>query len=266
MTAMSSDPVIQLALDQIVLFVHQSRTVIDEKELDWLAENIRANGQLQPGVAWLDPGRQCYILLCGERRYRALKRIGAATMNVSVIEGDLTQARMLEINISENLQRASLNAIERARAFLRLKQLENITSRQVAERLKLSDTTVSRDLSLLDLSPAMQAKVIAGTLPASVASLIVRLEHDDARRELVEKYESGELTREGVASAVKATRSGKEAGKTSRMAFRHDGISISVAGQALTFEAVNAALDLLKKQAKSLIEASQKKNPVNAGA
>jgi ParB family chromosome partitioning protein len=266
MTAVTSDRVIQLALDQIDLFVHQSRSVIDEKELDWLAENMRANGQLQAGVAAFDSGRQRYILICGERRYRALKRIGAATMDVGVLEGDLSLSRMLEINISENLQRQDLNPIECAKAFHRLKQLEGLTSRQVAERLRISDAKVSRDLSLLDLSPALQVKVISGALPASVASLIVRLEHDDARRELVEKYESGELTREAIASEVKAARAGQKTGKPSRVAFRHDGISISVAGQALTLEAVNAALDQLKKQAKSLIEASQKKQPANAGA
>jgi ParB family transcriptional regulator, chromosome partitioning protein len=255
----TSDPILNLALDDIDLFVHQSRTQIDEKELASLSENIRTHGLLQPGVAWFDPGRNRYILICGERRYRALKRIGATSMAVKVIEGGLTQARMLEINISENLQRSSLNPIERGKAFLRLKQLENITGSMVAERLKVSDAMVSRDISLLDLSASLQERVINGALPASVAALIVRLDSDDARRELADKYGAGELTRDGVGSAVKERLGGKRpASRPQRLACKHEGVSISVtAGKPLTLETVLAVLDHMKKQAKTLIEASQ---------
>jgi ParB family transcriptional regulator, chromosome partitioning protein len=258
-SSLTSDPVLNLALDDIDLFVHQSRTQIDEKELVSLSESLKIHGQLQAGVAAFDSGRNRYILICGERRYRALKRIGATTMAVKVIEGELTQARMLEINISENLQRASLNPIERAKAFLRLKQLESITFSEVAERLSVSNAMVSRDISLLDLPASLQERIISGALPASVAAIIVRLDDDDARRELADKYQAGEVTREGVASVVKEKLTGKRsASKSKRIACKHEGISISVtAGKPLTIESVISAIEHLKKQAKALIEANQ---------
>ena len=54
--------------------------------------DLKLNGQLQPGVAWRDPGRSRLVLVCGERRYRALKLAGIATMQLKVIRGSLSPA------------------------------------------------------------------------------------------------------------------------------------------------------------------------------
>jgi ParB family chromosome partitioning protein len=95
--------VLHVPLEEFDLFVNQSREHFDPAELQALADNIHLNGQLQPGLAWLDPGRNRLVLICGERRFRALKLAGKSTMAVTVLRGPMTQGQMLAINLAENL-------------------------------------------------------------------------------------------------------------------------------------------------------------------
>jgi ParB family chromosome partitioning protein len=239
------------------LFVNQSREHFNPAELRALADNIRVNGQLQPGVAWLDPGRNRLVLVCGERRYRALKLAGLPTMAVTVLRGPMTQGQMLQRNLAENLLRASLNPIERAKGFQRLMQLEELTASAVAERMNVSNATVSNALALLELPESLQAKVAAGVLPASVGVHIARIEDDETRRSLAEKYEGGQLNREGVADEAKRLlKSGrkKKGGKPPRLSATLSGLSVSVSGKAAawTYDNLLAVLARLGEQAATL--------------
>src|SRR5271166_6193462 len=142
---MSNEDILDLPVEELIPCSIQSREYFDEGELIALAEDIKQNGQLQAGLAMFDAGRGKHVIICGERRWRAIKLAGLPTMAVRVITGNLTLGRMLAINLSENLQRASLNPVEKAKAFRRLAQLEGISSKQVAERMHVSVATVSRD-------------------------------------------------------------------------------------------------------------------------
>ena len=254
----SDEEVIDVSLDDIDLFINQSRERFDETELNQLAENIKANGQLQPGVAWLDTERRRYILICGERRYRALKLAGRRAMTVKVLHGTLTQSQMLQINLSENIQRASLNAVERGKAFRRLMQFEDITAREVAGRMHVSDATVSRDLSLLDLPEFLQNQVIAGSLPASVASHIARIGDDETRRALADQFASGQQTREGIVTEVNHLLNSNRkprAKKASRLACRlpDNGVSLTLSADTpLTWEIVTSVIARLTRSAEQL--------------
>ena len=135
-----------------------------------LADDIGLNGLLHPAVCWLDPGRMRLVLICGERRYRAHKLAGKKTMAVRVIRGALSPAQMLQINMAENLQQAALTPIERGKGFRRLMQLEGLNASEVAARLNVTVSMVSRDLSLLDLPESLQHEVATGELPASVGT------------------------------------------------------------------------------------------------
>jgi len=162
---------------------------------------------------------------------------------------------MLQMNLAENIQRSSLNPIERGKAFRRLMQLEGLNASEVALRMNVSNATVSRDLSLLDLPEALQVKVATGELPASVGSHIARLSDDDTRRALAEKYGAGMLNREAVAAQVNdLLKSGRPPAKTSRLAVKLGGLSISVCGQAdkLTVDTLVTVLGRLSKEANSL--------------
>lgn len=253
---MSEENVIDVPLEDFDLFVHQSRQRFDEAELKKLADNIAEHGQLQPGVAWFDEGRRRWLLVCGERRHRALKIAGKRTMAVKVIHGPMTQARLLEINVSENVQRESLNPIERAVAFRRLMQLEDLTGREVAARLKVSDAMVSNGLALLDLPADMQEKVASGELPASVGAALARLTDNDTRRFLADQFGGGVLGREGVTAEVNRQLKGDRPPppKPARLAGKLEGgVSLCVTSrQPLTPEILNKVIEHLRREAKKL--------------
>jgi len=249
--------ILNAPLEDFDLFVNQSREAFDEGELQSLAENIKTNGQLQPGVAWRDPGRSRLVLICGERRYRALRLAGLPTMAVKVIRGSLTPGQMLQINLAENLQRASLNAIERGKSFRRLMQLEDLTASEAAARMNVSGATVSRDLSLLDLPEPLQARVASGELPVSVAAHLARVADDEARRALADQYAGGRINRDGLAAAVgRLLRPRQKAGKPERLALRPgDGLFVTItASEPLTWDGLLAAIDRLRKVSRSLYE------------
>lgn len=253
---MTDQSVIEVPIPDFDLFVNQAREKFNEVELKQLAENIRQNGLLQPGVAWYDEGRGRLILICGERRYRAIKEAGLPTMAVKVIRGPLTQAQLLEINVSENIQRSSLNPIERAKAFRRLMQLEDITGREVASRLKVSEATVSRDVALLELSPELQAKVSSGELPSSVGATLARLDDDETRRFLADQFTSGIIGRDEVTAAVNSKLKGDRPPRSqpSRLSGRLDGgVTLSVTcREKLTREVIKRVIEHLQAEAKKL--------------
>ena len=160
---------------------------------------------------------------------------------------------MLQINLAENLQRASLNPIERGKAFRRLMQLEDLNASEVAARMNVTISMVSRDLSLLDLPESLQRRVAMGELPASVGAHIARIDDDETRRALAQRYDSGELTRDGVAREIKnLSRPKGSAAKPQRLAVKLAGLSVSVAGKQLTIDALLGVFTRICKEAKSL--------------
>lgn len=249
--------VLHVPVDELVPFVNQSREQFDEAELLALSQNIKANGQLQPGVACFDAGRSKYILICGERRWRAIMLAGLLTMAVKVIKGTLTAGQMLAINLSENLQRANLNVVERARAFRRLGQLEGITSGQVAERMSVSHATVSRDLSLLDLPEPLLAEIAAGKLPASVGYELSRIDDQQAQIDLAQAVLSGTLSRDGVQHAIRSRVGGKRnvRPKASRLTCRLNGVSVTLSAESpLSWERILETLEAGRRAAKRASE------------
>jgi ParB family chromosome partitioning protein len=257
-----TDEIRNVPLEDFDLFVNQAREQFGEAPLRQLADDLLANGQLQPGVAWLDPGRNRLVLVCGERRYRALKLAGLPTMAVKVLRGNLTQGRMLQMNLAENLQRASLNPIERAKGFQRLMQLEGLNASEVASRMNVSNATVSNALALLELSEPLQARVASGVLPAKVGVHIARVADADVRRALADRYEGGLLTQQGVADEtrrLKESGRGKKGGKPPRLSLKLSGLSVSVTGkpERWTLDNLLAVVGRIGKEAKSLKDAGK---------
>jgi ParB family transcriptional regulator, chromosome partitioning protein len=255
---MAEDQILHVPVDELIPFVHQSRTEFDEAELRNLAEDIKANGQLQPGVGWLDPGRGKYVLICGERRWRALKMAELPTMAIKVIAGSLTQGEMLAINLSENLQRQNLNCVERARSFQRLSQLENLSSKQIATRMHVSDATVSRDLSILVLPAPLLAEVARGTVGVSLAYELSRIDNPAMQLEMATAVMEGKVSRDELAQVVrKKLGSRKTSPKGGRISCRLEGgVSITMAkgGQSLTKADVQRVIRYLSTEVVKKLE------------
>jgi ParB family chromosome partitioning protein len=168
----------EIPLDQIRPNPFQPRQVFTPQALEELKDSIRAHGVLQPVVLRSAPGG--FELIAGERRWRAAQAAGLKSIPAVVREG-VSDASMLELALVENLQRADLDPIEKARGFKRLMD-GGMTQEQVASRVGLERSTVANFLRLLDLSEKVQAVVSQGLLSMGHARALLGLR--DPRRQV----------------------------------------------------------------------------------
>jgi ParB family chromosome partitioning protein len=150
----------ELDIDRITPNPDQPRLKMDEQGIEELAASIRANGILQPIL--VRPVEAGYQLVAGERRLVAAQRAGL--LKVPVIVRSVPDDRLLELALTENIQRENLNPIEEAQAYQRLIVVLNLTQEQLAERLGKERSTVANALRLLKLPPAIKLLVADGKL------------------------------------------------------------------------------------------------------
>lgn len=157
MSGIYNNSIFWIELDKIKPNPFQPRREFDEARLRDLADSIRQYGVLQPltvsrvEIATEDGGMTTeYELIAGERRLRAAKLAGIDQVPVIIRVGDDNMAK-LELAIIENLQREDLNAVERARAFMRLADEFSFTHGQIGQKVGKSREYVSNTLRLLAL-------------------------------------------------------------------------------------------------------------------
>ena len=193
----------EIPLDRLDRDPDQPREEFDEGALTRLAESMKAKGQLQPiRVRW-DEGRGIFLIICGERRWKAARMAGMATMTAIVQEGTLDPGELLAVQLIENCLREDLRPVEQARAFRRLMETNGWTVSRVAEELHLSPAHVSKVLAMLDLPETVQAMVDAGQLAATTAYEIGKTESPNDQAELAARVVAEKLTRDEVRAAVK---------------------------------------------------------------
>ncbi len=150
----------------------QPRQHFDAEKLDELAASIRHNGLVQPLVVREKDG--IYELIAGERRFRAIRDVLGWT-KVPVLIMDAEDAKMRELALVENLQRADLNAIEIAVAYQELQKETGLTHEKIAERVGVSRAQVTNTMRLLDLPEEVRRLVAEGSLQAGSARAILSL-------------------------------------------------------------------------------------------
>jgi ParB family chromosome partitioning protein len=192
-----------IELDRIIPDPDQPRKEFEPEALESLASSLRDRGQLQPiRVRWsAQAGR--WVIVSGERRWRAANMAGLATLACVEAKGEMTPGEILEDQLVENCLREDLKPIEQARAFRALLDTRGCSARQLAESLRISHQAVGRALSLLTLPVELQRQVDAGIVPVSAASEVAKVKDDDARREIAGKIAAGELTRDETVEAVR---------------------------------------------------------------
>jgi len=168
--APQGDVVQQIPLDLIDENPYQTRRTFNADALNELAESIKASGLAQPIV--VRPGANGrYVLVLGERRCRASKLAGNAT--VPAIVRTLGDEQAAEMTIVENLQRQDLNCLEQAQAFARLSREFNLTQEQIGKRTGASRESVANYMRLLKLPPSVLDLVGQGKIGFSEARLLL---------------------------------------------------------------------------------------------
>lgn len=159
-----------VAIDAIVANPHQPRVHFEEDSLADLAKSIKEIGVLQPLlVRESSPGS--YVLIAGERRWRAAKK--ANLKQVPVVVREITEIESVEQALVENLHRQDLTALEEASAYQQLVEDFSLTHEQVAKRVGKSRVAVTNSLRLLTLPAAVQGYLADGRLSAGHARALL---------------------------------------------------------------------------------------------
>lgn len=167
----------ELPLTQIDPNVNQPRKNFDEVSLSELANSIRIHGVISPIIVVMQPNGR-YMIIAGERRWRASKRAGLLT--IPAIVRDYTPQQVKEISLIENLQREDLNPIETAAAIKQLMDEYRYTQEQVADRIGKSRPAVANTLRLLTLTKPVTDLVASGKLsPGHARCLVVVTDPED---------------------------------------------------------------------------------------
>jgi ParB family chromosome partitioning protein len=167
----------------------QPRADFDKAQLEELKQSILSTGILQPIV--VRPAGERYQVVVGERRLRAAKELGLERIPALVRQtGD---GELLELALIENVQRADLNPMEKAKAFRRLMQEFGLTQEQVAQRVSQERSTVANFVRLLELPKEVQDHVSRGSISMGHARALLTIADGVKQRELAER-----VAKEGV--------------------------------------------------------------------
>jgi ParB family transcriptional regulator, chromosome partitioning protein len=180
-----------ISIDRIESNPDQPRMVFDEDALHELSASIKEHGVLQP-ILVRPLGDNRYQLIAGERRWRATREAGIATIPALVEEIDDDTA--LEISIIENLQREDLSPLEEATMFERMVQEHGYSIRKLAEKLGKDKGYLENRLRLADAPEEIRELVSLRKDTLSHAYELLKVQDPKKRRRLAAQVASGELS------------------------------------------------------------------------
>lgn len=198
-------PYREISISSIERDPNQPRVNFEEEKLNELADSIRTYGVLTPIMvkAGKLPGK--YVLVAGERRFRAAQKVGLASIPAIVdSEKDEDGERTLAIQLVENLQRADLAPLEKAYAISALKESYELSIREVAGKLGISKSAVQRSLDLLDLPDDLISALRQG---ASESKILVISKITDPKERAVLLKQIDSISREDLILKVKPKKS-----------------------------------------------------------
>ena len=166
------EEIVELDIDDLRPNPYQPRTIFDEDALNELAESIKENGVFQPII--VKKSIKGYDVIAGERRLRASKIAGKKT--IPAIIRQISDEKMAEIALLENLQRENLNALEEAKAYKSLIEKLNLTQEELAKKVSKSRSHITNMLGLLRLPGEVQDMITTGKLTMGHARALSKLE------------------------------------------------------------------------------------------
>ncbi|WP_435011838.1 ParB/RepB/Spo0J family partition protein (plasmid) [Tundrisphaera lichenicola] len=259
-----------MEIDRIVPDPDQPRKEFSDDAIDRLAASLLKHGQLMPiRVRW-NASIGKWLVISGERRYRAALRAGLKTVACIFADDGLSPSEILQEQIIENLLREDLKPIEQARAYRQLMDLHGWTAKELSGELHVSQGAISKSLMLLTLPVELQEQVDDGAIPATAAYEVAKVEDREAQREIVRRIVDEDLTRDATTEAVreavgkpsrssnsKAKGRGGSSSRGSSRVFKVEGAKIEVTfpRKSVKDEEVLAALEEALEQVRATIQA-----------
>lgn len=177
----------------------QPRKNFDPTALQELATSIKNYGVIQPIVVKKKGDR--YLIIAGERRFRACKLAGVKT--IPAVVRDYTDSQIKEIALLENIQREDLNPMETATCMQELLKDYGWTQEELSEKLGKSRPAVTNTLRLLSLCPEVQDMIRSGKLSAGHARCLVVVQDKDVQIRLANMAVTKRITVRDMEKAIK---------------------------------------------------------------
>lgn len=161
----------------------QPRKTFDNEKIAELAQSIKEHGIIQPII--LNKKGDYYVIVAGERRWRAAKFLGLKDVPAIVME--LTEKDILEVSLIENIQRQDLNPIEEAMAYKKLLSDFNLTQEELSKRVGKSRVAISNVIRLTNLSETVKQYVIDEVITEGHGRALLAIEDPEIQCEIAQK-------------------------------------------------------------------------------
>jgi ParB family chromosome partitioning protein len=208
--------IIEVELDQVVRNPNQPRKSFSEESLQELASSIERHGLIQPiSVKKIeaDTGKLSYLLVAGERRFRAFQRLGKTIIPAIITTGDAD-----EIALIENIQREDLNPLEEAEAMALMMEQHRYTQEQLGQIIGKAQNTVSQLLGLLRLPE--QVKEEYREAPIASKSVLMEVARGKTEQEQIKLWRAakeGRLTVKAARERMNASDPSPRASDTEKL-------------------------------------------------
>ncbi|MFQ5714295.1 MAG: ParB/RepB/Spo0J family partition protein [Candidatus Scalinduaceae bacterium] len=178
-----SKNITKISTEEVKQNESQPRKRFNQEQMKTLMKSIEEHGILQPIIVC--PTNRGYKIIAGERRWRAAKLLGLKEIPVNIKNVD--SMKSLELALVENIQREDLNPIEKARAYLELKNNFRLTHEKIAIKIGQDRSSIANTIRLLDLAEDIQELVSRGTISMGHARALLSLKDPKKQEILSEK-------------------------------------------------------------------------------
>lgn len=210
----SDTDILDVAIDEIMPNPFQPRKDFNREEIESLADSIKSQGLLQPVVLRKRAGR--YEIISGERRLRAMKHIGEKSIP-AIVKEKISDGKMLEMALVENIQREDLNDIELAKSYQRLLFECGLSHKDLSEHIGKSRSAITNTLRLLKLPEKIQTLTREGKISSGHARALLAIKDKQAQYALVKKIISKGLTVRDIENLTQVKiKRGKTKGKAGK--------------------------------------------------
>ncbi len=189
-----------IPLNKIINNSDQPRKFFDSDNIAELAESIKNHGIIQPLI--LKKHQKKYIIIAGERRWRAAKML--SLKEVPAIVMDLSNKEVLEISLIENIQRQDLNPIEEALAYRKLIDEFNLTQQELSQRIGKSRVSITNTMRLINLDERVQQYLIESVISEGHGRTLLAIEDKDLQYKMAQRIIDEKLSVRELEKLIKS--------------------------------------------------------------
>ena len=233
-----------IPLAEIIPNPDQPRKDFDEDEMQDLTASIKEHGVLVPIIVNKNPAHEKYLIVAGERRFRAAQR--AELTEIPAIVKNFGKQEILEIALIENVQRSDLNVVEEAQGYKMLMERFGYTAEELAKRMGKSRPQIANCVRLLNLPAEVLEMVAEGKLSAGHVRPLLTLSDEAWQKQMAEDIYHDALSVRQVETMVNQLKLGLTSAEKSNIAAEKE--------QAKYDQQLNTELKLIQEQLKEVFK------------